>query len=161
MIKEKNYNTDNFFSDLKKAKAVEQEIAERLRVKGYDVKLAPDKFFPDYDMIVRKDNKIQRVEIKVDYMSKKTGNACIEYAKINGKPSGCTVGKVDDVMMFIFREFNPDDDFYILVKRIDIYTFAKNNHHRIVTSYEGNTLNYLVKKDILLKQFKPNKLSSL
>ena len=92
-----------FNEDLKEWQVIEREFAELLKANNPDseIKMAPDKYFPDWDIIVS-DNV--RYEIKYDRKAMETGNIAIEVA-YKGKPSGIFNSLADFVVYKIGDEF--------------------------------------------------------
>lgn len=124
---------------------VEREILKRIQYK-YSNAYIDDrgKKFSDWDIYIPEMNF--GVEVKYDYMSKKTGNLVIEVEMYN-KPSALSITKAK-YWVFI-------DGFRIIwIRPIEIYRFLEKKQYRRV-SFVGNgdgvsKLAYLISRDDLV-----------
>lgn len=118
----------NFYNDLTKAKKYEHLVGERFESNGWNVTYAPDRYFPDYDLQVEKDGIIANVEIKVDYMSCKTGNIAVEYCKADRKTkAGVTAGNMNDYIFYLLPDKEEQTFRCFLLKKHQLYKIAKEN----------------------------------
>ena len=87
-----DYN-EKFYTDLDKGEAGEDVIAKYFNNRGWRTKSNPNKN-SDYDIILLKNNKIIRLEVKTDeyYKKLRTNNMVFEVS-CNGKPSGLNSSK--------------------------------------------------------------------
>lgn len=92
----------DFEKDLNIAKKTEKEIGKLIRERlGEDVEIEFGKT-KDFDIRFTHEGKVYTVEIKEDFMCKKTGNVCVEYES-RGRPSGINTMKA---MMYFTRFMN-------------------------------------------------------
>lgn len=147
---------NTFTEDLKKAKIIENKVADAYRLKGFKVTLAPDRYFPDYDMIIEKNNIRQTVEVKTDYMAltgRCTGNCCFEYTNNRGEKTGISAGDENGMFLMLYHIKENHYKFFICTKK-QIREYSQKNHEKIVSVHDGNSICYLYKLSILEKQFK-------
>lgn len=94
----------NFEKDLSVAQKTEKEIGHLIHERlGESVSIEYGKT-KDYDIKFMHDGKEYTVEIKEDFMCKKTGNVCVEYES-RGRPSGIDSTKA---MMYFYKIHEPD-----------------------------------------------------
>lgn len=68
-------------------------------------------YFKEYDLVIKKEGKGTKIEVKSDRQASRTGNLAIEY-ECNNKPSGITSTEADFWIYFIVH---PDrDECYII-----------------------------------------------
>lgn len=147
-----NSTQQNFWSDYNKTSKVEDMVSARFKDLGWEVKQAPKRKFKEWDLQIKGEQGTFNIEIKCDYMSAKTGNANFEFEGY-GKPSGLLSGRPDDYFLVFYYDEQEAIIGYVMELRGDLYNYVKANHFRIVQSHEGNSLNYLIKKEQLFKQF--------
>jgi len=97
---------EKFIKDLKKGEAGEGVVANFLQTKGFKI-ISFNKDI-NYDIVVEKNNKLYRVEVKTDewefYNKKITNNMFIEVSCSN-KPSGIVASKCD-IFVYYFPHYN-------------------------------------------------------
>ena len=69
----------------------------------YDTYIHDKAYRKEYDLIIIKDDKQIKIEVKSDKQASKTGNLAIEY-ECNNKPSGITSTEADFWMYFVVFE---------------------------------------------------------
>ncbi len=95
----------NFEQDLKVAQKTEQEIGRLIeKWLGEENVLVEFGKTKAYDIRFAYEDKVYTVEIKEDFMCKKTGNVCVEYES-RGKPSGINATKAQ---LYFYKIHEPD-----------------------------------------------------
>jgi hypothetical protein len=86
-----------FKKDLQTGHFYEKKCLEYL---DYDSVKHMEGYFKEYDLIITKDGKETKIEVKSDKQGSRTGNLAIEY-ECNNKPSGITTTEADYWIYFI------------------------------------------------------------
>ena len=108
-----------FDEDLKFGHKYEKKSLKYLDFDDYEFKKG---YFKEYDLLIKKNNKITKIEIKCDRLSYKTGNLAIEY-RCNDKDSGLSSTKADYWMYFIIK---PNDETCYKIPVDDLRKLVKN-----------------------------------
>lgn len=95
-------NNNRFQLDLEFGKIYERKLTQ---IVPNDKSEIMEGYFPDYDVIITKDNKETTYEVKSDRLAYKTGNMAIEF-KHNNKPSGISITKAEYYAYFIVKPYN-------------------------------------------------------
>lgn len=155
---------NNFLNDLKDAKQYEYLAAEAYRSKGWNVELAPDRYFPDYDILLKKDELEARIEVKVDNRTYETNNICVEYVKADGvTPSGITVGNMSDHILFFLPDPTTGKLRYFITTKKKLYNICIQYHTRINMCGDQNGYYFLLNIkhiDGLIKDFPTPKIKA-
>lgn len=92
---------EKFKDDLKEAHKYEKLVANFFTDNGYNIlEYCENKY---YDLLIEKNNKTYKVEVKCDHQTK-TGNIIFEYFAFN-KPSGISTSK-SDYWVYVFPLLN-------------------------------------------------------
>jgi hypothetical protein len=126
--------------NLPKAHMYEEAVASRFRDKGWNVEMAPDKYFPDYDMIVERDGISTTIECKVDYCWNRTGNICCEFMQelstgqiVN---SGICAGNINDYVIYLLPDKQEKNFQYFIMRKSKLIELCKTHHKKIVDNPE-------------------------
>jgi len=104
----------DFGTDLRKAHICEEEAADIFESYGCIIKFLNND--SDFDISVeRPDGTIFTVEVKEDFMCKKTGNVAVE-VECRGKPSGISVSKAD---LYLYKIHEPNKEVHWYFYRTD------------------------------------------
>ncbi len=138
----------DFEKDLSVAKKTEKEIGKLIRERlGDDVEIEFGKT-KDFDIRFTHEGKVYTVEIKEDFMCKKTGNVCVEYES-RGRPSGINTTKA---MMYFYKIHEPNGSINVYGARTDTLKqmIADHKYSRTVSGGDAgsNTKSYLFKLDL-------------
>lgn len=140
----------NFKSDLAKAKTHEKAVCNLFKNSGWNTQMAPDRYFPDYDFTIEKDGIEERIELKVDYAYKRTGNVCVEYSKADGiTPSGVTVGDSNDYVMYMMPDAAGEKYESFIIRRHTLKDIAEKKHKFIAQCPDRNGWCYIVPLDAI------------
>ena len=136
---------NKFKKDLATGHKYEKKCLEYL---DYDTVEHMKGYFKEYDLIITKDGKETKIEVKSDKQASKTGNLAIEY-ECNNKPSGITSSTADYWIYFIvYPEEKREECFKIPIDHLKniIKTCRK------VSGGDGmRSRLYLVKKSLVEK----------
>ena len=106
-------------------------------------------YFKEYDLIITKDNKKTKIEVKSDRQASRTGNLCIEYEG-NKKPSGISATEADFWVYFIVHPDRdecykiPIDDLKELVKSCRKVSGGDGGRSRLYLLHRTKIQNYLI-----------------
>ncbi len=134
-----------FKKDLQTGHFYEKKCLEYL---DYDTVEHKKGYFKEYDLIITKDGKETKIEVKSDKQASKTGNLAIEY-ECNNKPSGITSSTADYWIYFIvYPEEKREECFKIPID--DLKNIVETC--RQVSGGDGmRSRLYLVKKSLVEK----------
>jgi hypothetical protein len=123
------------------------EIMEFLRSLGW--RILDDNFDYRYDILMEKDNKTFKLEIKEDFRCAETGNIAVEFES-RGKLSGISSTEAD---IYLYKIHLTDKIIYHVttVKKL-MKSIALTQYHRIVGGgdYMSNTRMYLYKLPVYI-----------
>ena len=117
----------------------------------YDEYKHDTKYRKEYDLIIIKDGKEIKIEVKSDRQASKTGNLAIEY-ECNKKGSGITTTEADYWIYFIVHPDRdecykiPIDDLKNLVKDCRKVSGGDGMRSRMYLLHRTKIQNYLVEK---------------
>lgn len=152
-------NEQKFRNDLEIARKLEHYVGSVYEDNGWEVEYAPERRFSDWDLKVSKDGITETIEIKEDFSCKNTGNICSEVERgyyrhgkwIKKGDSGVCAGDMNGYFMYVIRY--DDRSEYFMARKKDVFNYCKANHHRIVSSSEGNSKCFLVRLDLIKSRF--------
>lgn len=137
---------------------------ESLNYLDYDSFKHDTKYRKEYDLIIIKDGKEIKIEVKSDRQASRTGNLAIEY-ECNRKPSGITSTEADFWIYFIVH---PDRDEVYKIPIENLRELVKDCHKvsggdggrsRMYLLHRTKIQQYLVEKnDNLTKDLKQMKI---
>ena len=160
-MKTPNYD---FNKDLPIAKATEDQISKFLEEsQGFKfiatiddlIKQDPGQYSrKDFDLLMEKNEKRIKIEVKEDFTCERTGNVGVEFA-CRGKPSGIETTRSD---YYLYKVHMPN-------KKIGVYVtptkhlremIDREMYFRIVNGGDvgSNSMNYLFKLDVVKQNFK-------
>lgn len=129
-----------FQKDLLVEENTKRDVIELLKNLGW--KILEDNFDYRYDLMIQKDGKSYKLEIKEDFRCAETGNIAVEY-ECRGKPSGVHSTESD---LYLYKVHLPTKIEYHIawVREIKKANF-ENKYHRTVSGgdYMSNTKMYL------------------
>lgn len=103
---------------------------EALKYLKYDTYKITQGYFKEYDIITyRKEGIVEKIEVKSDRLSSKTGNFCIEY-NFKNNPSGILTTKADYYFYFVL--YCKDNDINKEIIRYDLYKIPVDDLKRMV-----------------------------
>ena len=137
----------DFNKDIKIEEHTKLEIMKFLESLGW--RILNDNFDYRYDILMEKDGKPFKLEIKEDFRCAETGNIAVEYES-RGKLSGISSTEAD---IYLYKIHLSDKIIYHVatVKKL-MKSIALNQYHRIVGGgdYMSNTKMYLYKMPVYL-----------
>lgn len=151
----------DFKKDLVVAHSTENQVVEYL-VNNQDmsyitrVDTDPNAKLSDYDikMMINKTGKQVTIEIKEDFICRRTGNVGVEY-ECRGKLSGISISKAD---FYLYKIHLPQDKIGIFITSTNILKkiIKDKEYFRIVNGGDpgSNSMNYLFKLEVVKKYFK-------
>jgi hypothetical protein len=142
----------NFRKDLPVAKRTEKQVSDYLVSRGYG--LIDECNNSDYDIrMQRPSGEILTIEVKEDFMCKKTSNVAVEYY-CRGKPSGISVSKAD-IYIYKVHEPNGQKNMYA-IKTSNLKKMVEDKlYHREVSGGDkgSDSRNYLFKLNVIKDNF--------
>lgn len=140
-----------FVDDLKFGNKYEDIAIKELIDNGYELKeKAPNKYFPDYDFIMTKNNIDIKYEVKADRQAFKYGNIAIE-TENNNKISSLLLSKADFYIYYIIKPDNTHIKYIIPVSILKQF-IADNLYNRLVKKVFNKPIKlYLFKIDLFDK----------
>ena len=147
-IYDDRYNTRAIFKkDSVTARKTEQEISELL-LKYYGWKTISFNNDNKYDLLIIKNKKKVKIEIKEDFTCERTGNVGLEFNS-RGKPSGISTSEAHS---YLFKVHTKGGIVYLLTRTEVLKKMIENHeYHRIVVGGDkgSDSKNYLFKFDVL------------
>lgn len=141
----KNYNRD-----FKVAFQTEKEVSELL-LTHYGWKTIQFNRDNKYDLLVIKNKKKIKIEIKEDFTCEKTGNIGLEFESY-GLPSGILVSEATH---YLYKAHTKTGVVYLLIRTEVLKTMIENHeYHRIISGGDkgSNSMNYLFKYDVIKRK---------
>lgn len=103
---------------------------EALKYLKYDSYKITEGYFKEYDIITyRKEGIVEKIEVKSDRLSSRTGNLCIEY-QYKGCNSGILSTEADYYFYFVL--YCKDNNIYRNVIKYDLYKIPVNELKELV-----------------------------
>lgn len=143
--KYKNYNIDS-----KVAFKTEKEVAELL-LKHYGWKTIKFNGNNKYDLLVIKNKKKIKIEVKEDFTCQRTGNIGLEF-ECRGLPSGISVSESTH---YLYKAHTRLGVVYLLIRTEVLKQMIENHeYHRIISGGDkgSNSMNYLFKYDVIKRK---------
>jgi len=142
-----------FRSDLKFGQKYEEIAIEELNNEGYQlVEKAPNKYFPDYDFIMSKNDINIKYEVKADKQAIKYGNFAIE-TESSGKASGLALTTAEYYIYYLINEDNTHIK-YIIPVVILKQMIVDELYHRLIKRVYGTSKKLYLFKLELIEQYK-------
>lgn len=140
----------NFQQDFSISQQTEKEISEKFFL-FYGWQTLAFNETKDYDLLLSKDSKYLRIEIKEDFTCRKTGNVGLEY-ECRGRPSGISTSKASH---YVYKIHHPTGNtYYHLLKseKLKDMICEKLFFREVVGGDAGsNSKNYLFRYDVIEK----------
>jgi len=148
-IYDDRYNTKIIFEKNSiTARETEKEIADML-LSHYGWKTIHFNDDNKYDLLVIKNKKKVKIEIKEDFTCERTGNVGLEFHS-RGKPSGISTSEAH---AYLFKVHTKDGGIVYLLTRTEVLKKMIENHeyHRVIVGGDkgSDSKNYLFKYGVL------------
>lgn len=142
-----------FTADLQYGQKYEEIAINELIDDGYELKeKAPNKYFPDYDFIMTKNDMDIKYEVKADRQAIKYGNFAIE-TESNNKSSGLVLSKADYYIYYLIKEDNSHIKYIIPIALLK-QMIADSLYHRIIKRVYGTSKKLYLFKLSLIEKYK-------
>ena len=142
----------NFEQDLHEAARTEEQVAQWFSNEGHEVVELNNDY--RYDIKVKlKTGNVVLVEVKEDFMCKKTGNVAVEF-QCRGKPSGIDRSEAD---YYVYKVHTPDDIELLAISKEKLMSLVDTKQYhsiKIGGDTGSETKMYLFDIDTIKKNFK-------